>query len=106
MLTWGSDHCFDWVRQAIMCAANITPVPYSIDRQGYPQPQMFSQRTCRNWTLITEWADEHASPDFNFELLYKQGVRFDAPVTPWLDEGGKDVTKERQNTELEREKRP
>lgn len=69
-----------------MCAADITPVPYSIHKRGYPQPQMFSQRTCRNWTLITDWADDHASPDVNFELLYKQGVRFDAPVSPWLNQ--------------------
>ncbi|KUI72427.1 hypothetical protein VM1G_11811 [Cytospora mali] len=88
-----------------MCAGDITPVPYSIDLQGYPQPQMFSQRTCRNWTLITEWADEHASPDVNFELLYKQGVRFDAPVTPWLAEENTEVAKMKQNAELERGER-
>lgn len=87
-----------------MCAADITPVPYSIDLQGYPQPQMFGQRTCRNWTLITEWADDHASPDINFEVLYKQGVRFDAPVTPWLDEGT-GMGDPKQNAELERGKK-
>lgn len=82
-----------------MCAADITPVPYSTDVRGYPQPQMFSQRTCKNWTLITEWADDHASPDVNFELLYKQGVRFDAPVSPWLDGGVAGVTITKQDAE-------
>ncbi|ORY67718.1 uncharacterized protein BCR38DRAFT_483326 [Pseudomassariella vexata] len=58
------DHCIDWIRQALMCWVDITPVSWAVDpATGLPEPQIPQQRTCRNWDLVQAWADGHRVSD-------------------------------------------
>ncbi|KAI9640575.1 hypothetical protein NHQ30_010873 [Ciborinia camelliae] len=58
-------HCFDYLRQAIMCSADMTiewaeevpegKAPFSVDGWGIPH-------MCRNWEGVLKWMGEHRSP--------------------------------------------
>ncbi|ERF70771.1 hypothetical protein EPUS_09484 [Endocarpon pusillum Z07020] len=50
-----SNHCFDALRQNIMCNADDTPL-YTWNRRtaGDGQP-----RKCRDWNILRDWASEH-----------------------------------------------
>lgn len=58
-------HCFDYIRQALMCSADMTiewamempdgKPPSAVDGWGIPH-------TCRNWNDVLKWMAEHRSP--------------------------------------------
>ncbi|PMD49118.1 uncharacterized protein K444DRAFT_511631, partial [Hyaloscypha bicolor E] len=55
------DHCLDQVRQALMCSADISMVPYQwSDVVQGTRPMVNNMHTCRNYTKILEWAKERA----------------------------------------------
>jgi hypothetical protein len=61
-------HCFDYIRQAIMCNADMTlewaevspsgKVIASVDGWGIPH-------TCRSWDDAVEWTLKHKAPSTN-----------------------------------------
>ena len=60
-------HCFDYIRQGIMCAGDVTlEGNNSVRHPGVDIPWGTAHR-CANWDAIQEWADDRtvvAFPDF------------------------------------------
>ncbi|KAM4057530.1 hypothetical protein HRG_014430 [Hirsutella rhossiliensis] len=51
------EHCLDYIRQAIMCNADITPVTNSWhESAGVFGPDFDTRHTCRNFDAVVEWA--------------------------------------------------
>ncbi|KAF2766845.1 hypothetical protein EJ03DRAFT_329740 [Teratosphaeria nubilosa] len=51
------DHCVDLLRQALMCAADITPFVWARDpRDGKLHGITTTAHTCRDWDPIEQWA--------------------------------------------------
>ena len=50
-----SMHCIDWIRQALMCNADLTLDPTD-DYISFGQD---SEHKCRNFGRILEWTQEH-----------------------------------------------
>jgi hypothetical protein len=48
-------HCIDWIRQALMCNADLTLDPTD-DYISFGQD---SEHKCRDFTKILEWTQEH-----------------------------------------------
>ncbi|QSZ36207.1 hypothetical protein DSL72_007333 [Monilinia vaccinii-corymbosi] len=58
-------HCFDYIRQAIICSADMTiewamempdgKAPFTVDGWGITH-------TCRDWESVLKWMGEHRSP--------------------------------------------
>ncbi|KAH8587731.1 hypothetical protein B0O99DRAFT_747325 [Bisporella sp. PMI_857] len=62
------DHCFDSLRQTIMCGADITPVPYEwVESMGKALGSLGVPHTCRDYDALTEWAmrPEHDIGDWD-----------------------------------------
>ncbi|KAI9734739.1 MAG: hypothetical protein M1818_006726 [Claussenomyces sp. TS43310] len=54
------DHCIDLIRQALMCAADITPFVFGRDpRDGKLHGMTSNTHTCRDWDPIEQWAAAH-----------------------------------------------
>lgn len=54
------DHCVDQIRQALMCHADLTPVPM-IPVEGGPEGAILGNgeiHTCRDFDAIWEWVEE------------------------------------------------
>jgi hypothetical protein len=51
------DHCLDYLRQAVQCAGNLTPLTYQYsESRGRRYPVFGAQHTCRDFGKIHEWA--------------------------------------------------
>ncbi|KAI1177095.1 hypothetical protein F4777DRAFT_226451 [Nemania sp. FL0916] len=50
-------HCFDYLRQSLLCAADATLEPVDIDLGGVTG--WSTPHTCRNYREVAEWAEEH-----------------------------------------------
>ncbi|KAL9622777.1 MAG: hypothetical protein Q9160_002896 [Pyrenula sp. 1 TL-2023] len=51
------DHCVDNIRQAIMCAADISPFVWARDpRDGRAKGITSIEHTCRDWDSVAQWA--------------------------------------------------
>jgi len=51
------DHCVDLLRQALMCAADVTPFVWARDpRDGRLHGVTTVSHTCRDWSAIESWA--------------------------------------------------
>ncbi|KAH8768322.1 hypothetical protein F5883DRAFT_669806 [Diaporthe sp. PMI_573] len=51
------DHCVDLLRQALMCAADVTPFVWARDpRDGRLHGVTTVSHTCRDWSAIEGWA--------------------------------------------------
>ncbi|KAF7617342.1 hypothetical protein AFLA_005383 [Aspergillus flavus NRRL3357] len=64
------DHCIDSIRQALMCHADVSPIPFHINvpaRKGI-FPRLATTHTCRNFTKIQEWARERFAGEWRVEL--------------------------------------
>jgi hypothetical protein len=59
-------HCFDYLRQAIMCAGDMTLEWAGRDADGNimagPSGWGILHRQCRNWGQAYEWAAQHNAP--------------------------------------------
>lgn len=57
-----SDHCIDYIRQALMCHGDVTPIPLywkEYDESGAPtryETNWEVTHTCRNWDVLYKWA--------------------------------------------------
>lgn len=62
-----ADHCLDWIRQALLCQAEVTPVSWSEDPVlRKPLPQLPMLKVCRNTEPIFEWTRERDVGMVNF----------------------------------------
>jgi len=53
------DHCVDYLRQVLMCHADLTPITFRYDKKKRPLPfvpDFNIKHTCRNWDAIWEFA--------------------------------------------------
>ncbi|KAF3022018.1 hypothetical protein E8E14_012277 [Neopestalotiopsis sp. 37M] len=51
------DHCVDYLRQAIQCQGDLTPLTYAqVEPKGNIVPVFGTPHTCRNFSKIHEWA--------------------------------------------------
>ena len=56
-----TDHCLDYIRQALMCHADSTPVRLEWRKESHFLIPKFDQyHTCRNFELLHEWSKERA----------------------------------------------
>ncbi|KAJ9606918.1 hypothetical protein H2200_008929 [Cladophialophora chaetospira] len=64
------EHCVDSLRQTLMCHADVSPIPFHINRpmDSGIFPRLATTHTCRNFTKVQEWAREHSAGDFKYEL--------------------------------------
>ncbi|KAF2663830.1 hypothetical protein BT63DRAFT_460952 [Microthyrium microscopicum] len=56
------DHCFDYVRQSLMCAGDVTIEPAQDAFKGVHRAingWNVEHRKCRDWSQILEWAKKH-----------------------------------------------
>lgn len=51
-----SAHCFDYLRQALMCAADTT-----LEGKTEAGPGWGSEHECTDYDALLEWANEHAT---------------------------------------------
>jgi hypothetical protein len=59
------DHCFDYLRQAIMCAADPAVEPAAIETEG-PRRTVDgwgAEHLCRNWDELVDFAVENRAYD-------------------------------------------
>lgn len=47
------DHCIDTIRQALMCNADLSPIP---KEPGAIEATWNIDRQCRNWDAVVKWA--------------------------------------------------
>jgi hypothetical protein len=64
------DHCIDALRQTIMCHADVSPVSWRVNIPGNHMviPQLATTHTCRNFTLVQEWAREHSAGEWEYRV--------------------------------------
>jgi hypothetical protein len=56
-----SDHCIDAVRQSLMCASDMTPLPNMWSNKHHRLIADFEQpHTCRNFNKLQEWAQQRS----------------------------------------------
>ena len=55
------DHCLNYLRQVIMCYADLTPMRYDWDQGAGRLMLQDEPHTCRNYKKIDEWARPRAS---------------------------------------------
>ncbi|RAK81695.1 oxidase ustYa family protein [Aspergillus fijiensis CBS 313.89] len=59
-----TDHCIDYIRQALMCHADLTPIPiYWTEFDAFGSPTRYDtdwevRHTCRNFNRLYDWALE------------------------------------------------
>ncbi|KAL2129874.1 hypothetical protein VTI74DRAFT_7185 [Chaetomium olivicolor] len=61
---WHNEHCFEYLRQTILCHADVSifPLEYDAKHEVYvPRPS--AEKRCRNWEVIHEYAREHMATD-------------------------------------------
>jgi hypothetical protein len=55
-----TDHCLDFIRQAIQCAGDITLEPAVLGEDGQVSSVVFGNaRQCRNWDFVWTFAAQH-----------------------------------------------
>lgn len=67
-----ASHCFDAIRQHVMCVADDTPL-YTWGQNIAGDGQL---RKCRNWDKLRDWAGENSACYADFKD--RDGGRFDA----------------------------
>lgn len=55
------DHCIETVRLALMCNADVSPLPIRDDPQGFlgAKADFSTVHKCRNWDSLVEWISEN-----------------------------------------------
>jgi hypothetical protein len=65
-----SDHCLDYIRQALMCFGDSTPVRLQWRQKShYLIPQFDQYHTCRNFDLLHDFSKKHALEKYNVENM-------------------------------------
>lgn len=53
------DHCFNSIRETLMCSADVTPAVFQWDPKTQKNwGRVDVEHTCRDWDRIIEWAKE------------------------------------------------
>ncbi|SPQ23036.1 6fb56bcd-a67c-49f4-8b90-2ac61adbe7f0 [Thermothielavioides terrestris] len=68
------DHCVDSIREALMCHADVAPIPF---RVNFPAnkvivPRLATTHTCRNFKKIQEWAKAHRAGAWSYKVTPEQ----------------------------------
>lgn len=55
------DHCIETLRQALMCTADITPMPIKADPNtpAGASAEFSTHHKCRRWSRLTAWMEEN-----------------------------------------------
>jgi len=56
------NHCFDYLRQAIMCSADMSLEKVKVDEYGNPKLAVRgwgTEHKCRNWETVLAFVDVH-----------------------------------------------
>jgi hypothetical protein len=63
-----------------MCHADISPISFHINVPVSSGifPRLATTHTCRNFTKIQEWGENHAAGDFKFQYTKEEGDRIAA----------------------------
>jgi hypothetical protein len=60
------DHCIDTIRQSLMCAVDVTPLPFVwVERDQRVKEVAAVIHTCRDFDAIKDWAQEHHIKKFD-----------------------------------------
>jgi hypothetical protein len=66
VLTGKSDHCIDALRQTLVCHADVSPLPFHVNRFNHKiVPELATRHTCRDFDRIREWARERMAGPIN-----------------------------------------
>jgi hypothetical protein len=63
-------HCIEHIRQYIMCAGDLTPIPtryFPSAKHSYVDPEQM--HTCRNFPDIREWVVERSTMNFTYKNI-------------------------------------
>jgi len=65
------EHCFDYLRQAVLCHADLSLEPWVEDDGMTRKPKGSSGwgtlHQCRNWDNVLRWVDIHAYPGNEYQ---------------------------------------
>lgn len=53
-------HCFAYIRQSILCAADLNLEPIDFRRHNFSHQPVTSSRTCKDWRHIHHFAEQNA----------------------------------------------
>lgn len=58
-------HCFDYIRQGIQCAGDLTLEPADMSEPGHSKINGWGakHRICRDWRVAEEWLRENGVPE-------------------------------------------
>jgi hypothetical protein len=60
------DHCIDALRQTLQCHADVTPLPFHVNRFNHHiVPELATRHTCRDFNKIRDWAKQRTSQPIN-----------------------------------------
>jgi len=60
------EHCYDALRQSVMCSADLTPIPWVWNRKDHQAKALAKiAHTCRDYDAIRDWAKEHELHEFD-----------------------------------------
>ncbi|KAK4168415.1 hypothetical protein QBC43DRAFT_285050 [Cladorrhinum sp. PSN259] len=63
------EHCYDSLRQSLMCSADITPIPWQWDERQHKSNVVGKVlHTCRNFEAVREWAMERQVAKFDQDV--------------------------------------
>ncbi|KAJ6031699.1 hypothetical protein N7540_002431 [Penicillium herquei] len=63
-----TDHCLDYLRQAVMCNVDVTPIFVSWDdKKAQPLADFEMEHTCRNFWKVRDWARERSDHKHKFK---------------------------------------
>ena len=60
------EHCYDALRQSLMCSVDVTPLPWRWVEQMQEAKEVAQvAHTCRDFEVIRDWARENAVAHFD-----------------------------------------
>lgn len=63
------EHCYDDIRQSLMCNADITPLPWTwVEEEQASKEVAEVAHTCRNYDTIKSWAIENRIRHFDTSI--------------------------------------
>lgn len=63
------EHCYDALRQSLMCSADITPLPWVWSDKAQEAKEVARvTHTCRDFDVLRNWAREHAVHHFDKKI--------------------------------------
>lgn len=70
------EHCLDALRQGVMCASDITPMPWTwVEADHEAKGVADVAHTCRNFEDIRDWAKQNQAKDFDLHTYVYDDLR-------------------------------